>query len=64
MMYKLKNKQLNYFFQMDDDVVGIYKIITRQGIGFDRPLLQHDFYEKIIVKIKNFCYLLLQFALT
>ena len=49
---------------MDDDVVGIYKIITRQGIGFDRPLLQHDFYEKIIVKIKNFCYLLLQFALT
>ena len=63
-MYKLKNKQLNYFFQMDDDVVGIYKIITRQGIDFDRPLLQHDFYEQIIVKIKNLCYLLLQFALT
>ena len=49
---------------MDDDVVGLYKSITSQGIDFDRPLLQHDFYEQIIAKIKNFCYLLLQFALT
>ncbi len=63
-MYKLKNKQLNYFFQRDVDGGGLYKSITRQEIDFDRPLLQHDFYEQIIVKIKNFCYLLLQFALT
>ena len=63
-MFKLKNKQLIYFFQRDADGGGLYKSITRQGIGFDRPLLQHDFYEQIIVKIKNFCYLLLQFALT
>ena len=63
-MFKLKNKQLIYFFQRDDDGGGLYTSITHQGIDFDRPLLQHDFYEQIIVKIKNFYYLLLQFALT